>query len=402
MGAIHAEELPRGRVMHAGRPGFTCEALAFQDGESSFAAVRVEIPYNQLSFAKTASGYGAQFDLILLVFKGDRQVNGDLWHEVISVPDRATLGRRAARYHRRFLLPVPPGQYTLEIAVSEPASGQEGRVRMALLVPLTLPAATRLTPLLVGPCGLSGAIADLMLDPRVRTDFTDPPEEVCVYADLLHPEVTAGEVTVHWTLTGDTAAESPLRGEERIPAGAGRTRLQWRVPLAARLVENFHLQATVDVGSEHLSAETSFGILSESTEALGPFFRDMLGALAYIADEHEVAQLRMAAPSERRARWDEFWKRRDPTPETERNEAKEDFLERLHYANAEFGATRPGWMTDRGRIYIRYGPPDLIEREPAAADAYPVEVWHYDEAGLVLVFVDRGGFGEYVLTEDAP
>jgi GWxTD domain-containing protein len=385
--------------MHAGRPGFTCEAIAFQDGEGSFAAVRIEIPYNQLSFAKTEAGYGAQFDLIVLVLQGDRQVNGDIWHEVLSVPDRATLGGRAARYHRRFLLPVPPGQYTLEVAVSEPSSGQEGRVRLALLVPLTLPNATRVTPLLVGACGLQGAIADLMLDARVRTDFTDPPEEVCVYADLIHPEIAADSVTVRWTLAGDTAGDAPARGEERFAAGAGRTRLQWRLPITARLVENYRLQAAVEVGGEQVSAEAAFGVLSESTEALDPFFRDMLDALTYIADESEVDSLRMAAPDARRARWDEFWKRRDPTPETERNEAKDEFLERLHYANAEFAATRPGWMTDRGRIYIRYGAPDLIEREPIQSSSYPVEIWHYDAPGLVFVFVDRGGYGEYVLIE---
>jgi GWxTD domain-containing protein len=388
--------------MHAGRPGFTCEALAFQDGESSFVAVRIEVPYPQLSFAKTDAGYGAQFDLIVLVFERDRQVSGEIWHEVVSVPDRATLGGRAARYHRRFLLPVPPGQYTLEVAVSEPASGQAGRVRMALLVPLTPATATRLTPLLVGACGLNGAMAELVLDPRVGTDFTDPPESLCVYADLLHPGVAAGEVIVRWTLTSDATAGEPVRGEERVPAGAGRTRLQWRLPFAAHLVESYRLEAVVEVGAEHLTAETHFGILSESSEALHPFFRDMLDALAYIADEGEVTELRMAAPSERRARWDEFWKRRDPTPETERNEAKDEFLERLHYANGEFGATRPGWMSDRGRIYIRYGPPDLIEREARRSIAYPVEVWHYDAEGLVLVFVDRGGYGEYVLIEGAP
>lgn len=85
-----------------------------------------------------------------------------------------------------------------------------------------------------------------------------------------------------------------------------------------------------------------------------------------------------------------FWVRRDPTPGTPENEFKEEHYKRLAFANQHFAANVPGWRTDRGRIYILYGPPDFIEEHrphfaganlvngnKAAAVAFPYIVWHY-------------------------
>ncbi|MBM3316284.1 MAG: GWxTD domain-containing protein [Candidatus Eisenbacteria bacterium] len=123
----------------------------------------------------------------------------------------------------------------------------------------------------------------------------------------------------------------------------------------------------------------------------------MFDALGYIAEERELAPLRMAAPQERARLWEEFWRRRDPTPGTERNEVKEEFLARIRHAQEEFTGTRPGWKTDRGRIYIVHGAPGTIERFPYRAEGPATEIWTYEQEGLRFVFVDRHGLGEFVL-----
>lgn len=385
------------RIQHVGRPAFRCEVLPFQPGDSAFVAVRVEVPYAELSFHRAGTGLEARFDLILLLLDDGRQVGGDIWHERIAIPGRDALRGRQARYERQFLLPIEPGERRLEIVLSEPGSGHEGRVSLAFDLPLAFASGARLSPILIGPCGLSGRTTELIFDERVRTEFVDPPESLCAYAEVTGLEPGADPVRVLWRLEGESDAVEARRGEFSEPAAGEAARLAWTLPTRDLLMESYRLSVEVETGGARLSGQASFGLRMESDEALGPFFRDMLDALGYIADEQEVRVLRMAAPEDRRRFWDEFWARRDPTPDTDRNEFKEEFFERLQFANREFGATRPGWTTDRGRIYIRLGAPDTIERMLYRPDGLPTEIWYYASQGLQFIFVDRGGFGDYVL-----
>ena len=87
----------------------------------------------------------------------------------------------------------------------------------------------------------------------------------------------------------------------------------------------------------------------------------------------------------------DFWKSRDMTPGTPRNEFKMEYFERVAYANAHFKYNfKEGWQTDRGRVYVTYGKPDDVERHPFEADQRAYEIWKYDnlEGGVEFVFVD--------------
>jgi GWxTD domain-containing protein len=117
---------------------------------------------------------------------------------------------------------------------------------------------------------------------------------------------------------------------------------------------------------------------------------------------------RLATDDERREFIRQFWLVRDPTPGTEENEFKEEHYRRIGYANDHFGTgNTPGWKTDRGRIYIRYGPPDEIESHPAGGEAhtYPYEQWRYRWIqgignDIIIEFDDTARDGEYHMTMD--
>lgn len=108
-----------------------------------------------------------------------------------------------------------------------------------------------------------------------------------------------------------------------------------------------------------------------------------------------------------------LWRLRDPDPDTEENEYREEYYERIAYANQHFTSGVPGWKTDRGRTYIRWGKPDSIESRPAggaydrpsyegggSTTVYPFETWFYRHLegvgdGVEIEFVDPTGTGEY-------
>jgi GWxTD domain-containing protein len=132
-----------------------------------------------------------------------------------------------------------------------------------------------------------------------------------------------------------------------------------------------------------------------------------------ITDEERKAFKKLATDDERERFIEEFWRRRDPDPDTDENEFKEEYYERIAYANEHFASGIPGWKSDRGRIWIMYGKPDERETHPTGGNydrpsyegggsttTYPFEIWFYRYlagvgSGVEIEFVDPTGSGEY-------
>ena len=139
-----------------------------------------------------------------------------------------------------------------------------------------------------------------------------------------------------------------------------------------------------------------------------------------ITDEERAAFKQLSNDEERDNFIEAFWQRRDPTPDTVENEFKEEHYRRIEYANEHFAAGIPGWKTDRGRMYIMYGPPDEIDAHPSggtydrpmeegggSTSTFPFEDWRYrylEGQGLgqevIIEFVDTCMCGDYHMTID--
>ncbi|HKG16026.1 MAG TPA: GWxTD domain-containing protein, partial [Pyrinomonadaceae bacterium] len=136
--------------------------------------------------------------------------------------------------------------------------------------------------------------------------------------------------------------------------------------------------------------------------------------VAYIiTDDEKKAWKKLATDEEREQFIEQFWRRRDPDPDTEVNEYLEEHYERVAYSNQHFTSGIPGWKSDRGRIYIMYGPPNEKETHPSGGSyerpsyegggsttTYPFETWFYRYlpgigSGIEIEFVDPTGTGEY-------
>ncbi|GIU81496.1 MAG: hypothetical protein KatS3mg006_0560 [Pyrinomonadaceae bacterium] len=148
---------------------------------------------------------------------------------------------------------------------------------------------------------------------------------------------------------------------------------------------------------------------------MGKVYKDWLekDVVYIITPEEKKAFLALETDEERENFIENFWRRRDPNPDTEENEFREEYYERIAYANQHFTSGIPGWKTDRGRIYIMYGKPDSIESYPAGGvynrpswegggttTTYPFEIWFYRHiegigSGIEIEFVDPTGTGEY-------
>ena len=154
-------------------------------------------------------------------------------------------------------------------------------------------------------------------------------------------------------------------------------------------------------------------------ELEGPYRKWLSEDVVYIiSDEERAAFKRFSTEEEKENFVEQFWLRRDPTPDTAENEFKEEHYRRIAYTNERYASGIPGWKTDRGRIYITFGPPDENESHPSGGSyerpieegggttsTFPFEKWRYryiDGIGsdIIIEFVDPTMTGEYRMTMD--
>jgi GWxTD domain-containing protein len=156
-----------------------------------------------------------------------------------------------------------------------------------------------------------------------------------------------------------------------------------------------------------------------SKEIKGPYKKWLDEDVIWIiSDEEKQAFKQLSNDEERDSFIEAFWQRRDPTPDTEENEYKEEHYQRIAYANEHYAAGIPGWKSDRGRMYIMYGKPDETDSHPSGGtyerpmeegggetSTFPFETWRYrylEGIGqeVIIEFVDTCMCGDYHMTMD--
>ena len=154
-------------------------------------------------------------------------------------------------------------------------------------------------------------------------------------------------------------------------------------------------------------------------ELKGPYKTWLDQEVPYIiSDDERKAFLSLANDEEREAFIENFWQRRNPNPDSPENEFREEHYRRIQYANDHYAAGKPGWKSDRGRIYIMWGPADSIDSHPSGGlyerpmeegggetSTFPFEVWHYRYLegigeNVDIEFVDTCQCGDYHFTID--
>jgi len=150
----------------------------------------------------------------------------------------------------------------------------------------------------------------------------------------------------------------------------------------------------------------AFAPQNTANTAANPYRKWLNEDVSYIiTDEERSAFKKLQTDAEREQFIEQFWTRRDPTPGTAENEFKQEHYRRIAYANEHFSTGIPGWKTDRGRVYIVYGPPDEIEDHRNETTKAPYQLWRYRYIqgigkNVIIQFTDRTRTGEYVMDSD--
>ncbi len=369
--------------------------------DSSRAASRLDVyysfVYDILQFVKKENGhYAAKYEVsAVLKIKGRQYADFKTETGTVTVTDYPETNSRLRRVQGKLSFWPAPGKYTLELRLTDGESERSLRRKKKVLVRDFAKQGVHLSDVLFGD---STFCADpTAAFPILSRRYTDPEKGFKAYVQVVGvPETTA--VQLKWSVRSGAGGQiwaegSTCRGFVPFCLNLGsRARKPGRYTL--------HVEAKSKEGRAKLKAVFSV--------AWGEAFVDtsdldlILKAMRYIANKADIEQMEMASPSMRRQLYEDWWKARDPDPSTPENELRQEFFRRLDFANRYFSVPEmniEGWETDRGRIYIIYGPPTHVEREPAAMNEASYETWYYSNLHRRFVFVDKTGTGLYELVK---
>jgi len=343
------------------------------------------------------------------------------WNSAATMPDSILAERRGIRQLDQMTFPeLQPGRYKLSMTISDLVSGRQGQLEAELPVPAFDPKKAALSQIELASEISADSMPSrfrkgaLQITPRPERRFSEASgNQLFYYAEIYDPQGQAKYVRVAYSSAQDPTFRiveqetlSPSRGS-RIKYGgfslqgleAGFYRLHIQLlggedRVLATSQANFIIEQKV---LEPLPQQRK--ILEEQTalEREGGEFYTMI---ELIATQKELSDYSRLSPEGKKEFLRRFWKKRDPNPETPENEALEEHVKRYRYADAMFREqNKPGRETDRGRMYIKYGPPDEIEKKVLESGSNDVLIWRYNN-GQELIFSDRLGVGRFELVYD--
>lgn len=162
----------------------------------------------------------------------------------------------------------------------------------------------------------------------------------------------------------------------------------------------YRLEVTLEDGSGNALATAATPLLVTGSGGwVAENWEDALSLIKYEATSREMDILEDIEGEQARIEaWNCFWRMRDPVPTTAANEGMAEYFRKIMVANTNWDSTlRPGYLSDRGRVYITIGPPDDVAQRPVPAGSSAYEVWTYYRYNFQILFVDRIGFNNYQL-----
>jgi GWxTD domain-containing protein len=164
----------------------------------------------------------------------------------------------------------------------------------------------------------------------------------------------------------------------------------------------YRLVVTATAGDHSSKAQRMFSVIWGNVPLAENNLDMAVEQLALVAHKSDVEAMRSADGDIRKQLFDAYWQKRDPSPNTQKNELEDEFFRRVDFTNRNFAeiiSGRSGWKTDRGKIYIVYGPPEQVNNGDGEVQKPSTEIWYYNRLNRKYFFSDRSGDGVFRLVK---
>jgi GWxTD domain-containing protein len=371
----------------------TTDVFATATPDTTLVLVTLSLPNRALTFVHEGDHYRAAYDVIIDARRTGSSAGRTQGRQTVRVSSYRETSRGDESLIFQQYLRLAPDSYTFNLMVRDAESGRTTTHD----APVTVPRISR--------SGASSAVAVYEADPRPRRD-TLP-------ALVPNPRGSAvfGQDTAMLVYVERYGGAGPVHGEVRDVHGAAVWRDSLMLPTHDSLTSGIFALPIAEIGPGIATFVSWRGADSDTarTRLVVSFaeglaitsFDDMLSYLRYFATPAQLQSLRSAPPVDRGRIWISFLRSTDPDPATPENEALRDYFVRIEQANQRFrDDAGPGWLTDRGRVFITLGDPDQIydQGQNDISQRGRIQIWEYTQYRAQLVFVDQSGFGRYRLT----
>ncbi|HEV7706376.1 MAG TPA: GWxTD domain-containing protein, partial [Gemmatimonadaceae bacterium] len=367
--------------------------------DSSLALITLSFANRSLTFNGDGTGQRAAYVVTIDVQQGSTVVRHFDAHKIIRVASFHETQRDDESVIFQQFLSVPPGTYSLSVSVRDENSGNSNVQQLSVTVPR------------FGPNTLSTPISVYQVKPRARLDtvpslIANPRSTIVLGRDTL-----AGLYIEGYGLPPTARVGVAVLNDAHVVILRDTVNLVRQGELSSALLE-FPV-ATIGVGP--VTVVTSLAGAADSVQA--PLFLsfgdefgitsfdELLSYLRYFASAPRIQALRDAPPEQRASLWAAFWKQTDPTPSTPDNEALRDYFRRIATANTRYREEGiPGWLTDRGKVYVTLGEPDQAGQPlgtNGSAGRGRAEIWVYTQYNLRLIYMNQGGVGHLKLSSSS-
>ncbi len=365
-------------------------------GDSSLVHFYTGIPLSRLVFIRAGGVFQATYELSVFVLNEDEMVVATrIWNESVEMEHFAETRAAGERHTSYLALQLPPGEYKVVAHLVDLDNRDRLTVRkdlqieelendkLALGRPLLIPALT------------VGEIDMATLQPVSEGRIVNTSDTFFVLVTIRLADSEPVEAVLKYSVS--SGKDVVLEHEVPIALEPGLSQHQQALPSGALTGRKYTLKVRLEGAGE--SVTQSMPILVEwlgFSGAIGDI-DDAVDQTRYVARGKHMKAMRIAKGEEKKKAFLAFWDSLDPTPGTERNELMDEYYSRVAYANLHFETYQPGWQSDRGMVYIIYGPPDDIQHNPGRSNRQPFQVWRYFNKQWQFVFVDVNMFGDYRL-----
>lgn len=388
------------KAAEIGIPKIFIEVLGFASDvpNESRLDVYIQVPYDAIFFVKNADLFLSNYELTVNIYDvSNNLVKEKLWNESIRTSTyEETVSPKFNKLSQQSF-PLPPGEYRLVVQIRDLETKKGAKfTRNVELRDFGKQQFTASDVMLLSKFTIEGE--KKIIVPNISGNVVDLGEGFFAFAEVYN-STNADSVEIVFEISKDKKRNLKT-GKETQPLVKGKNRLFFKIDSGDLPMGDYTLEIKMNPNLQPITTSITrkFSIYWRGMPVSIVDLDAAIDQMAYIEQASEIARIKKLPFNERLESFKEFWKKKDPTPNTERNELMEEYYSRVEYANKNFKHYVAGWKTDMGMVYIIFGTPNNVDRHPFDIDSKPYEVWYYYELNRQFVFVDQTGFGDYQLT----
>lgn len=373
-----------------------------KDGEKNKIILYSEMLYDDLTFVKKIDDtFDAKVEFVILILTNEEEhVHTRSLIRDISEENFNSTNSREKKLIFNEEFELPPGDYLIKVQANDLTSNKSINRKVELKMKDISEKSVVLSDILLLENIVTDSSGNLVeIIPKVQSNLPEKLEEFYVYFDLYDKNISQ-ELTFHLQF---------FDKDEEVEMDSVFTIMNEQIVSShyikiekSKLEKNrYNIVLKFKDGDKENERKKIVSFYWETTPQTAEDITLALRQMRYILEEDSLDKYIEADLETQKEFFNRFWAERDPNPNSTVNELMDEYFGRVNLSNREFSTfAGNGWHTDRGRILIKFGHPDDVERHPFELNSNPYVVWRYYALRKIFVFIDRTGFGDYQLHPD--